>query len=154
WGHRNGIIDAATHLSLHPGDSGLGAAEAFALLNALRAAFPMPPEEPSEGALLTRSIPRQSLLLANLGRAPSSARHRPAADAGADGFRYPAGRETLVLSIDQLTLNSWSELIVSHRTGPLALANCLSGYLASLPEGNPPGLQVRCFGHHAGSAIA
>lgn len=154
WGHRNGIIDAATHLSLHPGDSGLGEAELFALLNALRQAFPMPLEEPSEEALLTSSIPRQTLLLINVGLDPFSARYLPATDEGADAFRYSAARENLVLSIDQLTLNSWSELIVSHHTGPFALANCLSGYLASLPEGNPPGLQVRCFGHHAGSAIA
>lgn len=154
WGHRNGIIDTATHLALHGGESGLGETELFALLNTLRQAFPLPLKEPSEEALLAPSLPLQTLLLINVGLDPFSPRHFVHTGGDADAFRYSAARENLVMSIDQLTLNSWNELLVSHHTGPYALANCLSGYLASLPSVEQPGLQVRCFGHHAGSAIA
>ena len=154
WGHRNGIIDAATHLSLHSGDSGLDEGELHALLNALRQAFPMPPDEAGEEALLSASVPVQTLLLINVGLDPFSPTHLTPSDESADAFRYTAARENLVLSIDQLTLNSWSELIVSRHTGPSALANCLTSYLASLPAGSSASLQVRCFGHLAGSAIA
>lgn len=154
WGHRNGIIDAATHLSLHSGDSDLNETELYALLNALRQAFPMPPDEADEEALLAVSVPRQTLLLINVGLDPFSPTHLSAMGESADAFRYSTARENLVLSIDQLTLNSWNELIVTRHAGPFALANCLSGYLAGRLEGSTCGLQVRCFGHLAGSAIA
>lgn len=154
WGHRNGIIDVATHLSLHSGDSGLDEGELYALLNALRQAFPLPPDEADDEALLAASVPRQTLLLINVGLDPFSPRHLMSMGESTDAFRYSAARENLVLSIDQLTLNSWNELIVSHHAGPTALATCLSGYLASQPSGSTAGLQMRCFGHLAGSAIA
>lgn len=154
WGHRNGIIDTATHMALHPGDSGLGEVELFALLNALRQAFPMPLPDPDEDALLATCVPRQTLLLINVGLDPFSPRYRSLSEGETDAFRYAAARENLVLSIDQLTLNSWNELIVSHHTGACALANCLSGYFTDLPGSEQSELQVRCFGHHAGSAIA
>lgn len=154
WGHRNGIIDTATHLSLHSGESGLSETELFAVVNALRQAFPLPLKEPTEEALLAPHIPRQTLWLINVGLDPFSQQHLAQAGQGTDAFRYTAARENLVLSIDQLTLNSWNELIVIHHAGPFALANCLSGYLASLPKDNQPAVQVRCFGRHAGTAIA
>src|SRR5690606_26964737 len=122
WGHRNGIIDAATHLSLHSGDSDLNETELYALLNALRQAFPMPPDEADEEALLAVSVPRQTLLLINVGLDPFSPTHLSAMGESADAFRYSTARENLVLSIDQLTLNSWNELIVTRHAGPFALA--------------------------------
>lgn len=153
WCHLNGIIGSATHVSLHPGDSDMTEAELFALLSGLRQTIPMPPPAVSEETLLTAAVPTQVLMLINAGFDPFKPEHTPSSR-GADLPGYDTPRENLVLSIDQLTLNSWSELIVSHHTGPLALANCLSSYLASLSAGNRPELQVRCFSPHTGPAIA
>ena len=57
WGHRNGVVDTGTHLSLFPGDSGLSEAELFALLSDLRRALPMPLPAVDEEALLAPSRP-------------------------------------------------------------------------------------------------
>lgn len=42
WCHRNGVIDSATRLSLHPGQSDLGDAELDNLLGSLRRFLPVP----------------------------------------------------------------------------------------------------------------
>ncbi|MCF6781289.1 class I adenylate cyclase [Stutzerimonas stutzeri] len=153
WCHLNGIIGSATHVSLHPGDSGMTEAELFALLTGLRQTIPMPPPPVSEETLLSAAVPIQVLMLINAGFDPFKAEHTPASkSAKLPGYDTP--RENLVLSIDLLTLNSWNELIVSHHTGPLALANCLSSYLASLTEGRSPALQIRCFTPQTGTSIA
>jgi len=153
WCYLNGIIGSATHIALHPGDSGMTEAELFALLSGLRQTIAMPPPVVSEETLLTAAVPTQVLMLINAGFDPFKPEQAPASrGTGLPGYDTP--RENLVLSIDQLTLNSWNELIVSRYTGPLALASCLSSYLASLSSGNRPGLQVRCFTPQTGPAIA
>ena len=153
WCHFNGIVGRATHVALHPGDSDLSEAELFALLSGLRQALPMPPAPVSEHTLLSAAQPTQVLLLINAGFDPFRPEH-VAGSRGAELPGYDTPRENLVLSIDQLTLNSWNELVVSHYTGPLALADCLSRYLASLSAGEQPQLQVRCFTPQSGTSIA
>ncbi len=155
WCHRNGVVDSATHVALHPGDSGLSEAEVFALLTDLRQVFPMPPPAVTEDALLTAAVPAQVLLLVNIGLDPFSAEHPLSLDERNDPFGYGAARENLVLSIDRLTLNSWNELIASRYEGASALPDCLRDYLDELPARRiRPGLQVRCFCRHSGLAIA
>ena len=70
WGHRNGVVDTGTHLSLFPGDSGLSEAELFALLSDLRRALPMPLPAVDE-ALLAPSRASRVLLLVNIGMDPA-----------------------------------------------------------------------------------
>ncbi|WP_181296427.1 class I adenylate cyclase [Pseudomonas sp. Q2-TVG4-2] len=155
WCHRNGIADTATHIALHPGDSGLTEAELFSLLTDLRQAFPMPLTAVAEPALLTAAIPTQVLLLINIGLDPFSPEYPLSLDERNDPFGYGAARENLVLTVDQLTLNSWNELIASRYEGASALPECLRDYLDALPaNGTRPGLQVRCFCRHSGLAIA
>jgi adenylate cyclase class 1 len=155
WCHRNGVVDTATHVSLHPGDSGLTEAELFSLITDLRQAFPMPPQAVADEALLTAAIPVKVLLLVNVGLDPLSPSQPLSFDELNDSFRYGAARENLVLSIDQLTLNSWSELIVSRYESAAPLPDCLRDYLQELPaNGERPNLQVRCFCRNAGVAVA
>lgn len=155
WCHRNGVVDTATHVALHPGDSGLSEAELFSLLTDLRHAFPMPPTAVAEDALLTAAVPTRTLLLVNIGLDPFSPEHPLSPDERNDPFGYGAARENLVLSIDRLTLNSWNELHASRYEGASALPDCLRDYLDELPAQGPrPALQVRCFCRHSGLPIA
>lgn len=157
WGHRNGIIDGGTHISLHPGDSGLGEAELFGLLGELRQVFPLPLGAVAEQALLDPATPRQVLLLINVGLDPFSVlapQQMPNCAEQSDPLGYASARENLVLSIDQLVLNSWNELSVSRYEGPQALADCLRDHLTGLAGAGDCGLQVRCFSRNRGQAIA
>ena len=50
-----------------------------------------------------------------------------------DSLSYAGVRENLVLTLDQVTLNSWNEVLVSRYDGPHALLDCLRDYLNNLP---------------------
>lgn len=154
WCHRNGVIDGATHVALHPGDSGLTEGELFALLTELRQALPMPPQAVPDEALLNPAAPVRALLLINVGVDPLSPAQPFSFDELSDSLGLGTGREHLILSIDQLTLNSWGELIATRYENPAPLAECLRDYLQALPpHGERPSLQVRCF-RNAGVQLA
>lgn len=153
WCHRNGIVDTGTHLSLFPGDSGLSEAELFALLSDLRRAMPMPLPQVDEEALLAACKPSRVLLLINVGLDPTL--QNAAGLAGSEAVLPSAAAESLVLSIDQVTLNSWNEMLVSRYEGPKALPSCLRDYLENLAQrAELPQLQVFCFARNRGQLIA
>jgi len=152
WCHRNGVVDATTHLSLFPGDSGLSEAELFALFSDLRRVLPMPLSQVDEEALLAASNPSRVLLLVNVGRDPTL--QAPAGLVNGEQSILSIAPENLVLSVDQVTLNSWNEMLVTRYEGPRALPLCLRDYLDSLePAAEPPQLQVFCFARNRGQAI-
>lgn len=158
WCHRNTIIDQATGLSLHAGSSDLSDFELSKLLDSLRQSLPLPLAEVSENALLQASAPTRVLLLVNVGLDPlkqHSQLNVHMASSRTDALGYAGTRENLVLSLDQITLNSWNELLVSRYDGANAMLDCLRDLLNSLPAKGPrPELQVRCFCKNRAVAIA
>ncbi len=58
------------------------------------------------------------------------------------------------MSIDQLTLNSWNELLVSRYTGGSALLQCLTALLnESAGQVVMPHIQVNCFCRNRAASI-
>ncbi|WCR45631.1 class I adenylate cyclase [Stutzerimonas stutzeri] len=151
WCHRNGVVDASTHLSLFPGDSGLSEAELFALFSDLRRVLPLPLQPVSEEALLAACRPSRVLLLVNVGLDPMQL--APEQPTIAEQAIQNAAPENLVLSIDQITLNSWNELMVTRYEGPTALPQCLRDYVEQTTRETEPQLQVFCFARNRGQAI-
>lgn len=158
WSHRNGVIDSATHVSLHPGDSDLSEFELSHLLNCLAQALPMPLGSVEERALLRARQPTDVLLLVNVGVDPlkqHSQMNVHMTSERTDPLGYSGVRENLVLTLDQITLNSWNELLVERHEGPNALLDCLADLLNRLPaNGERPTLRVRCFCRNRSVAIA
>ncbi|AMB84199.1 adenylate cyclase [Pseudomonas agarici] len=158
WCHRNGVIDSSTRLALHPGGSDLTEFELFNLLGSLQQAIALPLSTVGEEPLLRPSIPSEVLLLVNIGVDPLK-HHRDLnilmTTERTDSLSYAGVRENLVLTLDQVTLNSWNEVQVSRYDGPHALLDCLCDYLNNLPLGRElPRLQVRCFCHNRAPFIA
>ncbi|MEX5572348.1 class I adenylate cyclase [Pseudomonas lijiangensis] len=158
WCHRNGVIDTSTRLALHPGSSDLSEFELFNLLGALQQTIPLPLSEVSDEYLLKPSVPNEILLLVNVGVDPLR-HHRELnilmTTERTDSLSYAGVRENLVLTLDQITLNSWNETLVSRYDGPHALLDCMSELLSNLPEGEAqPRIRVRCFCHNRAPAIA
>ncbi|MFC3608162.1 class I adenylate cyclase [Stutzerimonas tarimensis] len=140
WCHRNGLIDSGTRLSLHPGDSALSEGEVAGLLGSLRQVLPLPlPRVPDEAWLLP-ATPQRILLLANAGLDPAEL---PGADSLTEN---PAAAENRVSTLDQVTLNSWNELLVLRYEGAQALADCLLDYLRD--ERPAPVLRAACHCRH------
>lgn len=158
WSHRNGVIDSSTRIALHPGSSDLTEFELFNLLGSLQHSVRLPLAEVPDEQLLSPSIPGQVLILVNVGVDPLK-HHRDLnvlmTTQRTDSLSYAGVRENLVLTLDQVTLNSWNELQVARFAGEHALLDCLVAYLNALPAGRPaPQLAVRCFCHNRASAIA
>ncbi len=158
WCHRNGVIDNSTRIALHPGDSDLSDFELSNLLGSLQQAVPLPLPAVSEDALLHSSAPSEVLLLVNVGIDPlkqHSQLNVHMTTGRTDSLGYSGVRENLVLTLDQVSLNSWNELSVSRYDGPTALLDCLRDFLNSLPTGGQlPTLKVRCFCRNRAQAIA
>ncbi|WP_163594965.1 class I adenylate cyclase, partial [Klebsiella pneumoniae] len=68
--NRNGVIDSATRLSLHPGQSDLGDAELDNLLGSLRQFLPVPLATVDDADLLQPRRLKSVLLLVNVGVDP------------------------------------------------------------------------------------
>lgn len=155
WGHRNGVIDSSTHLALHPGSSDLTESELFNLLGSLQQAFPLPLHPAADETLLRPGSPRQTLLLVNVGVDPLK-HHRELnilmTTQRTDSLSYAGVRENLVLTLDQITLDSWNELHVQRFAGEHALFDCLVANLANPTAASQR--QVRCFCHNRAAAIA
>ena len=158
WCHRNGVIDSSTRLSLHPGNSDLSEFELSNLLTSLQQAIPLPLPPVSEATLLRASAPSQVLLLVNVGLDPlkqHSQMNVHMTSERTDALGFSGVRENLVLTIDQVSLNSWNELLTSRYDGPHALLDCLRDFLNSLPAGtHMPNLSVRCFCRNRAATIA
>lgn len=158
WCHRNGVIDASTRLSLHPGSSDLSDFELSGLLGSLQQQFPLPLAAVGEDALLQAAMPTEVLLLVNVGVDPLKAHSQlnvHLTTGRTDSLGYAGVRENLVLTLDQVSLNSWNELMVSRYEGPSALLDCLRDHLSAQPaRGRRANLRVRCFCRNRAPAIA
>ncbi|MCL5042038.1 MAG: class I adenylate cyclase [Gammaproteobacteria bacterium] len=158
WGYRNGVIDAASRFVLHPGDSALSEFELNNLLVSLRQTFPLPLPLLTETALSRASQPCQVLLLVNVGLDPlpaSSQRNLHLITSHTDALGYSGLRDNLILSIDQITLNSWNELLVSRYDGEQACIQALCDFLnQGQAHQRLPELQVACYCRNRSSAIA
>jgi len=158
WCHRNGVIDSSTRLALHPGDSDLSEFELFNLLGSLQQSIALPLATVDEEQLLHASVPSEVLILVNVGVDPLK-HHRDLnilmTTERTDSLSYAGVRENLVLTLDQVTLNSWNEVLVNRFDGEHALLDCLRDYLNDLPIGlRQPRLRVRCFCHNRAQFIA
>lgn len=158
WCHRNNVIDSSTRLALHPGISDLTEFELFNLQGALQQSIALPLAMVDEDVLLSPSVPREILLLVNVGVDPL--RHHKDLNIlmtteRTDSLSYAGVRENLVLTFDQITLNSWNEVLVNRFDGAQALLDCLTELLNGLPEKSArPVIRVRCFCHNRAQAIA
>jgi adenylate cyclase, class 1 len=158
WCHRNGVIDNSTRLALHPGASDLSEFELFNLLGSLQQSIALPLTAVAEEPLLRAAVPSEVLLLINVGVDPLK-HHRDLnilmTTERTDSLSYAGVRENLVLTLDQVTLNSWNEVLVNRFDGPHALLDCLCDYLNHLPNvPQQPRLRVRCFCHNRAQFIA
>lgn len=74
-----------------------------------------------------------------------------------DALSYSAFHHNLAITVDQVTFNSWGEIICGHYSGENALIDCLVHYMRQIPPDGSiplPKLEVRCFCPSRANAIA
>lgn len=162
WGHLNGLLSHDTEVRLGGPEHGVSELELQHIIRALRRTLPPPRGEqglPQEG-FSRPSHPTQILLLINVGSDPLAHVHARGVERlsdQTDSLGYSGFRDNLVLSVEQVTVNSWGEVSTRHYGGPHALINCLKDYLQLLPPGTDAGLprlDVQCFCPTRPQAIA
>lgn len=157
WAHRNGVIEPGSRVAVHPGTSDLSELELFNLLGSLQQGIALPLAPVSDVQLLQASVATEVLLLVNVALDPlrlHRERNILMTTERTDSLCYAGARENLVLTLDQVTLNSWNEVLVQRHDGEQALLHCLRDYLNGLDPRRPrPRLRVRCFCHNRAEAI-
>ncbi len=158
WAHRNGLWDNATRCAVHPGQTDITEYELTNLVGALQQLFPMPLPALTEAALTRASEPCQVLLLVNVGVDPlpgTSQKNMHLISSHTDALGYSGLRDNLICSIDQITLNSWNEVLVSRYEGEDSCMEALVDYLNQGRENRRlPELKVRCYCRNRSGAIA
>eukprot|EP00163_Fabomonas_tropica_P026851 TRINITY_DN5062_c0_g16_i1.p1 TRINITY_DN5062_c0_g16~~TRINITY_DN5062_c0_g16_i1.p1 ORF type:complete len:839 (-),score=46.55 TRINITY_DN5062_c0_g16_i1:503-3019(-) len=159
WCYCNGLLTRSTRLNVKAGHSIASVNELREMLDAISGFLPHP-IEPAGRELLSQQVrPLRNLLLVNVGVDPQahltelglhklSARH--------DSLGFSGGRDNLVITIDQITFNSWHEVSLQHYASGDTLVQCLKNILASV-AGRPtdlPEIQVHSHNPGHGSAIA
>ncbi|WP_205341155.1 class I adenylate cyclase [Denitrificimonas caeni] len=159
WAYLNGVIDDSTELRLVTTDSALSEFELHSILTSLRRVIPLPLPAVAEETLLLSSYPVSILLLVNIGLEPlpqHSQAHVSGSSEQVPAYGSLGLAENLVLSIDQVVLNSWNELIVSRVSGDNAVLQCLAGLLNDCPaHATDVQIHVACFaGNQADLIVA
>ncbi len=142
WAHCNGVITPRTRLVLSASVNGIDGTYVAGLLDRIRQTLVLPLETVIDSRLLQPSVAERTLLLANVDAGP-----RPHSET-----MQPA--ERTLLSLDQVTLTSWNEVLVRRYEGAEALAHGLRRLSASL-AGRPrrPYLRIHGLGTEQGRAL-
>jgi len=157
WCFCNGLLTRSTRLNVRGGPSNASMAELQDMLNALAGSLPMPVDPVSSDALSRGARPLRHLLFVNVGVDPQShltERGLHKLSARHDSLGFSGGRENLVMTIDQVTYNSWHEVSLQHYAAGDTLIQCLKNILASAAAAPDqlPEIRVQC--HSAGHGVA
>lgn len=157
WAYRNGIVDAASSLTVLTEDGSFSERDLHDVLQRMAQEFPLGGDEVAEQVLLQPARTVHGMLVVNLARDPFPMLVQEdiqIATGQTNPLDFSGRRVNLVRSIDRLSLNSWNELLVQSWEGADALADCLSCLLAETVHPLEPGLRVYSFGRTRAPAIA
>ena len=155
--YRNGLLSRSTRLNVRAGQSVASVSELKEILDVLPV---------SAGAragacqALSRAVrPLRNLLLLNVAVDPQAhltERGLHKLSARNDSLGFSGARDNLVVTIDQITLNSWHEVSLQHYAAGDTLIQCLKNVLAQVAI-NPaelPDIRVMAPSRGHGQAIA
>ncbi len=161
WCHFNKIVNVNTIIVLYAGGSDISEREVRALIEQLNRTF-------TERALPESNVddfrqPVRTLAIAtfiNVGLDPFAAHTRKGqhlTSSHTDALKYGGLLENLALSIDQLFVTSWQEVLTFRYQGVVGLLDCMREYLNASPPSQgrrPPSINASSFSSMRSNAIA
>ena len=150
WCFINGVIDLATHIQLETKRSELTTYELHDILQMLHQLLPQPLPKPPQQNFLQAASPVQYVVVVNMGMHPMADLRKKGVQRLSDrnnALDYSGVSRNLVVSVDQLMLNSWHEVTCQSYQGPHALMDFLRDHLQSWSSQSGPvaKLDIRCF---------
>ena len=155
WTHINGLINAATKVTIVGENSPVTSAELRALIRMLKDHFSLPEKSDDVMAFEHQSIPISNLYILNIGEDAMEERRRRGVNLVSernDPLSYGSSRENLVLSVDILCFNSWHEVSFRRIKGNGAVLRLLQHAYENITLNTQCSLKVKCpAGSHAHS---
>jgi len=161
WCYFNKIIHAHTVIALYCHQSDLTEKELQLIVLQLCKTFP----EDTIDNITIDDMRNPARILAvssfiNVGLDPFSDRTRRGeymTSNRTDSLKYGGSLENLTLSIDQIIITSWQEVLTLRYQGVEGLMLCIHDYLKWIPPSSgqsPPPINANCFSSYRGSAIS
>lgn len=152
WAQRNGVLDSASRVTLHPGQSHLRDFELQGLRACLQT-LPGPQAEVADALMLEKRRAERVLVLINVGIDPLQGLSRAQMVGGRnDVLDYGGSQANLVQSLDRITLTSWNEVTHQRYEGPQAVFECLRELLGEGVHAHR--VQFQCFAQNRAQALA
>ncbi len=161
WCFFNRIVEASTVIALFTPDSDITLREARALVDHMQHTFPTEVLELTD--MTDLACPARIAAIAtyiNVGTDPFAAytrRGHHLTSARTDALKYGGLFENLALTLDQLIVTSWQEVLTFRYTGVEGLMDCISDYLRWSPPSSghrPPPIVANSFSSGRGGTIA
>ena len=160
WCYFNKLLDQNTRLSVEANQTDLTEQELQQTVNSFFQIHPEGIPYAPQSNFRHSAFPTKITLYINAGVDPM----RPMTQKGihrlsdkSDALSYSAFHTNLALTVDQITFNSWGEVICSLYSGENALIDCLVHYMRQIPPDGSipfPKLDVRCYCPSRASSIA
>ena len=160
WCHFNRIIDRRTVIALYSSGTDLSERELLQIVEHLCRIFPDGQPQPARTDDLRRAERiRAVLTVIDLGLDPFAAHTRRGehlTSSRTDALKYGGRLENLALSLDQVLVTSWQQVLTFRYTGAEGLMQCLQDFMRwAPPDGRrPPPLNAVCHSTYRGPAIA
>jgi len=151
WCYLNQLIDERTAFSLYTRDSALDLNTVRGILRALERFLPGSHLEPASfEALGQPPAMLQTSLFINVGVMPDTARVREGkhlTSDKSDALSYGGVCENRILSLDQIMLTSWKEVMAFSHEGDDCILEALAAHMRASPPpgGRPPMIRAHCF---------
>ncbi len=153
WVHINGLINAATKVTIVGEHSPVTSAELRALIRMLNDQFQLPAKTNDVQAFEQQSVPVSSLYVINIGEDAMEARRRKGVNLVSernDPLSYGSSRENLLICVDILSLNSWHEISYRRIKGNGVVLRLLQHAYENIQLNRDCRLKVKCpAGSHA-----
>ncbi|AZZ89900.1 class I adenylate cyclase [Hahella sp. KA22] len=162
WAYCNGLLDRSTSVSLASGESHASQYELQQIISSLRSLISLPLPAVTQQDYRAKARLRATLVYVNVGVDPMadlSRRGLHKLSNRNDALGYASERANLVVTLDQVIINSWNEVMVQRYESGDTLVQCLKNYLAALAESEQfgeglPQLSVLCYCPTRAGAIA
>jgi len=151
WCYFNKLIDASTRFFIDAEKSDLSELELQQTITSLQQQFPYASLEREQAAFESAAYPIHLALYINAGLDPMSDLTRKGIHRlsnQTDALSYSALHNNLALTVEQIQVNSWGEIITARYDSPSALIDCVVEYLRLLPPKHDfpaPKLDIRCY---------
>lgn len=159
WCYFNNIIDSATRFTLYAGDTDLTEQELRQVLNSMAALYPERLEMASQESFHNAARPKRMSLIVNVGIDPMADMNRKGYQRiteQTDALNFSGLHENLVVSIDQITKNTWHEVMTTHFDREQSVVDCIIDFMRSHTPGKygeMPKLDILCFSPSRPQAI-